>query len=201
MSCVPFCGSGYRRAVSALVALGLVALLAVGCGGSKSSAKVPGAAALTQVARGTIAPGAVIPAPASGDVILTITGGSATNAGKELRLSLAQLDAMRTVTATVYEPFLKRNVTFRGVPLQDLLDVAGAPRGFTEIDSAAYNEYAVTLPATILRHAGVLLATRADGEKIPLDKGGPTRVVFTDNHPDTTNESLWIWSTKVLALR
>lgn len=87
------------------------------------------------------------------------------------------------------------------MPLQDLLDVAGAPRDFTAIDSAAYNEYAVTLPATILRHAGVVLATRADGETIPLDKGGPTRIVFTDSHPDAKNESLWIWSTKVLALR
>ena len=181
--------------------LGLVALLVAGCGGSGSSGQVPGADSLTQVSVGSIAPGDVILAPASGDVILTITGGSATNAGKELRLSLAQLESMRTVTATVYEPFLKRNVTFAGVPLQDLLDIAGVPGGFSKIDSAAYNEYAVTLPATILRHAGVLLATRADGETIPLDKGGPTRVVFTDTHPDTKNESLWIWSTKVLALR
>ena len=201
MSFVSPRGSRHWRVVSALVTLGLVALLVTGCGGSGSSGKVPGADSLTQVSAGSIAPGAVIPAPAGSDVVITITGGSATNAGKELRLSLAQLESMRTVTATVYEPFLKRNVTFQGVPLQDLLDIAGAPGDFTEIDSAAYNEYAVTLPATILRHAGVLLATRADGETIPLDKGGPTRVVFTDTHPDTKNESLWIWSTKVLALR
>lgn len=112
MSFVSLPGSRHRRAVIALGALSLVALVVAGCGGSTSSGKVPGADSLTQVSVGTIAPGAVIPAPAGSDVILTITGGSATNAGKELRLSLAQLESMRTVTTTVYEPFLKRNVTF-----------------------------------------------------------------------------------------
>lgn len=185
-----------------LLALAVIALAVAGCGGSKKSgsAATP-SKAISEVAAGTLKAGDTVPVPAPADVALTITGGTAKDTGGTLALSIAQLESMRTVEATVYEPFLKRNVTFRGVPLQDLLDLAGVPDGFSKIDSVAYNEYAVTLPATILRHQGVVLATRADGKLIPLDKGGPSRIVFTDDHPDTKNESLWIWSTKTMALR
>lgn len=132
---------------------------------------------------------------------LLVAGFGASNAADGLQLSIAQLEQLRTVKAEVYEPFLKRNVVFQGVELQGLMDIASLPEGTEQVDSVAYHEYAVTLPASILKHSGVILATRADGELIPLDKGGPTRIVFTDDHPDTKNESLWIWSTKTLTLK
>lgn len=191
------------RALAPVALLAVVGLAVAGCGGSSSSTSDKGEAspAITEVSAGTITSAGQLELPAKGGTVITLAGFGATNAADGLQLSIAQLEQMRTVKATVYEPFLKRNVEFQGVELQDLLDLAELPVGTKKIDSVAYNEYAVTLPTSILDHSGVILATRADGQLIPLDKGGPTRIVFTDDHPDTENQSLWIWSTKTLTVK
>lgn len=198
----------HAAALPLLIALAVLALVVAGCGsdgGGDSNATASTTTALnsafTEISPGTLVAGDEVPAPAEDDVVLTLTGVGTTNADGELRLSITQLESMRTVEATLYEPFLKRDVTFRGVLLDDLLAIAAPPEGWKAIDSVAYNEYAVTLPSSITRHQGVLLATRADGELIPIDKGGPSRIVFTEDHPDVKNESLWIWSTRSMAFR
>jgi hypothetical protein len=197
-----------RRAAALplLLVLAVLALVVAGCGsggGSEPTGAPKGTptSAVTEIAPGTLVAGDEVSAPAEDDVVLTLTGVGTTNADGELRLSIAQLESMRTVEATLYEPFLKRDVTFRGVLLEDLLAIAAPPEGWEAIDSVAYNEYAVTLPSSITRHQGALLATRADGQLIPIDKGGPSRIVFTEDHPDVKNESLWIWSTRSMAFR
>jgi hypothetical protein len=188
------------RAMLAGTALAIVALTASACGGSTEPA-AEAADGVTEVAAGSLTAGDAVPAPAAADVVLSITGGATSNVGSELRLTLADLASMHTVEADVYEPFLKRRVRFRGVPLADVLALAGAPDGATALDTVALNEYAVTLPLDVLRHPGAIVATQADGAAIPVDDGGPTRVIFTDDHPDTRDESLWIWSLATVRIR
>ncbi|GIG28366.1 molybdopterin-dependent oxidoreductase [Cellulomonas marina] len=147
------------------------------------------------VSAGTVVEVADLTTPAAEDVVLTVEG---TSSGT-VTLSMADLEAMPTVEAEVYEPFLEERVTFRGVALAELLRVVGVPQDATVLHSLALNDYAVDVPLTVADHPGAVLATRADGEPIPLEEGGPTRLVLTDDHPDTRDQSLWIWSIASLA--
>ena len=40
----------------------------------------------------------------------------------------------------------------------------------------------------------LLLATKADGEDMPIDRSGPMRIVFPDSSSLGRNPDLWIWS-------
>ena len=186
----------------------LVALpLAVACGSSEAdgsaatgtSASPASSGPFTEVTAGTLSD-ETVPVPAEGDVTLVVLGAGRANAAGELRLSLADLERLPMVEAVVFEPFIKRDVVFQGVRLEDLLAFADLPDS-AAIHAVALNDYAVDLPVEVLRREGTLLATRADGRPITLEDGGPTRIVFTDDHPDTGNESLWIWSLASLERR
>ncbi|WP_336921079.1 molybdopterin-dependent oxidoreductase [Aquipuribacter sp. SD81] len=175
-----------RTRHAALLAVPLLLLPLAACGEDA-------AAAVTTVSAGSVSTVDDVPAPDEDDVVLTFTGG-ATNTDGELRLSLAQLESMPTVEATVHEPFLDEDVVFRGVPLEDVLALVDLPDDVDTVHTVAYNEYAVDLPLSVADTPGAILATRADGEEIALEDGGPTRVVFTDEHPAAGDEALWIWS-------
>lgn len=189
---------GARRTGIFVVALAAVSVLGA-CGGSTSAAPAH------EVAAARLTPADLATGPAASDTVLTLRGGTRTNAttdgAGELRLTMADLDKMRTVEAEVYEPFLKRRVTFRGVAFEDLLALAGVPAGATTLGTVALNEYAVDIPASVARTPGMILATSMDGVAIPVDDAGPIRIVFTDGHPDAKNDSYWNWSLASVTIR
>ncbi len=193
-----------------LPALGLAAALfaaSAGCGGSATPAS-PGdssqsASGGTTVMRAaTLRPGQRVPMPA-GKALLTLTGKvSATNAGRTIVLDRPVLEQMGLVRVRVYEPWIKKDVEFRGVWLADLLKVAGAAADYAEIRVTALDDYTVTLTAADVRAGGVLLATSAgDGADIAVDKGGPTRIIFVGGVEAGANADQWIWSLKTIDVR
>lgn len=149
------------------------------------------------VRAGTVDSPADLRAPDRADTVLTLTW-PGDDGPASVALSLDQLEQMRTVSADVAEPFLGRTVTFQGVPLGVVLEVAGVPEDVTVLHAVALNEYAVDIPVTVADHPGAILATLADGAPIPVDEGGPTRIVLTADHPDVADEALWIWSLATL---
>lgn len=182
-----------RRGTTRTAALAITAALVLGA----CSSGAPAASAREVSASRLTAADVAIP-PRSVETVLVVRGGAVTNASEdgrnELRLTMADLGAMRTVEAEVYEPFLKRRVTFRGVPFEDVLAFAGVPASAKTLSTVALNEYAVDIPASVVRTPGVIIATSMDGAAIPVDDAGPIRIVFTDDHPDAKNESYWNWS-------
>lgn len=173
-----------RTTGSALATVVVVVALASGCGSQRADAVVTG------VADGTTRSLADLSPADPADVVLTYRPPGS----PVVALSIDQLESMTTVSATVHEPFLDRDVVFQGVPVDALLDVLDVGADVTSLHAVALNEYAVDLPVSIADHPGAILATRADGALIPVDQGGPTRIVFTDDHPDAADQSLWIWS-------
>jgi hypothetical protein len=169
-------------------------VLLTACGGSDESAT------WTSVRATTLTPGDAVPAPDPDDTVLTIAGGTAANGTSGLELDRETIEQLGLVEATIYEPFVAEDVTFRGVPLQSVISLAGPSDSASTMHSVALNDYAVDIPTTVLDHEGVLLATSANGEPIPVDEGGPIRVVFTDSHPDHTDEAYWIWSVSTIDL-
>ncbi|NTW39521.1 MAG: molybdopterin-dependent oxidoreductase [Cellulomonadaceae bacterium] len=175
------------RPAAVLAAGALAAAALTGCSSTASRA--------TEIRPGTITSLDDLEPVDDADLALTITW----DGGEPVRLSIDQLEQMRTVEATIYEPFLKRDVTFQGVELPELLMLTGMPDDLDVLHTVALNEYEVDIPADAAMDDAAILATRADGELIPIDQGGPTRVVLTSDHPDVRDESLWIWSIATIA--
>jgi len=181
----------------AVVATGIVVL--AGCQRDEQGPQAPAAAPSTQeVSPGTLAAGAKVSAP-KGEVVLTMSGEIGThNKGKKLALDIASLEKMRTVRMETTEPFLKRKVTFEGVLLSDLLAVAGVPDSASKVNIVALDDYKVDFNVADVRSSQMLLATKADGKRMPVDKAGPIRIV--DSSSLGRNPDLWIWSVSTMRL-
>jgi hypothetical protein len=181
-----------------LMVVALVAALAVAaCGGEDEKAPQAPASDSSSplvVDDGTLAAGEKISAP-KGAVVLTMSGAiGAPNKGKALELDLASLERMRRVRVEAAEPFLKRRVRFEGVLLADLLAVAGVPESASKVSLTALDDYKVDFKMTDVRSSQMLVATKADGKHMPVDRSGPIRLVFPDSSSLGRNPDLWIWS-------
>jgi hypothetical protein len=180
-----------------LAAVALVAALAVAaCGGEEEAP--PSAATDVSVPRviddGTLTAGQKI-GPPTGEVVLTVSGAiGERNKGRTLELDLASLEKMRRVRLEAAEPFLKRRVMFEGVLLSDLLAVAEVPPSATKVSLTALDDYKVDFKLEDVRSSQMLLATKADGKHMPVDRSGPIRIVFPDASSLGRNPDLWIWS-------
>lgn len=183
-----------------LVVVALVTALAVAaCGGGGEEEAAPKAATPSPstpqvVDDGSLAVGEKIAAP-KGEVVLTVTGDiGAANKGSRLELDLASLEQMRRVRLEAAEPFLKRRVMFEGVLLSDLLAMAGVPDSASRVSVTALDDYKVEFKVADVRSSQMLLATRADGKHMPVDRSGPIRIVFPDGSSLGRNPDLWVWS-------
>ena len=181
-----------------LVVVALVTALAVAaCGGKDEATEQtasPVASSPTVVDAGSLAAGEKIAAP-RGEVVLTLSGAIGEhNKGKRLEFDLANLERMRRVRLEAAEPFLKRRVMFEGVLLSDLLAVAGVPETASKVSLTALDDYKVDFKVADVRSSQMLLATKADGKHMPVDRSGPIRIVFPDSSSLGRNPDLWIWS-------
>jgi hypothetical protein len=181
----------------------LAATLALSACGGKEDTGTPKAATTDSsapqvVADGSLAAGEDVAAP-KGEVVLTVSGDIGTaNKGKTLQLDLASLEQMRQVRLEAAEPFLKRRVQFEGVLLSDLLAVAGAPSSASMVSLTALDDYKVDFKLADVRSSQMLLATKADGKHMPVDRSGPIRIVFPDSSSLGRNPDLWIWSVSAM---
>ena len=175
----------------------MVALAVAACGGKEEASQQsasPAASSPTVVDAGTLAAGEKIAAP-QGEVVLTVSGAIGEhNNGKLLELDLASLERMRQVKLEAAEPFLKRRVMFEGVLLSDLLAVADVPDTASTVSLTALDDYKVDFKVADVRSSQMLLATKADGKHMPVDRSGPIRIVFPDSSSLGRNPDLWIWS-------
>ena len=89
-------------------------------------------------------------------------------------------------------------MTFDGVLLADLLKVAGAPASASKVQITALDDYKVEFTMADVRSSQMLLATRAEGKRMPIDKAGPIRIVFPDGSSLGRNPDLWIWSVSAM---
>jgi DMSO/TMAO reductase YedYZ molybdopterin-dependent catalytic subunit len=139
-------------------------------------------------------PPAPIPSP-SGKAVLTITGAvNNHNEGSAVAFDQSVLDVMATVTANIYEPFIKKDMKFTGVPVVNVLARAGISPTATSIELHALDDFTIELKVSDLADPGILLATKADDARIPVDSGGPIRLVFPADSAVGKNRDIWIWS-------
>jgi hypothetical protein len=185
-----------------LLAAIAVAVLLAGCGrdpGPDPDRTAPSAPVVLREA--TLRPGEAVPAPA-GTPLISVTGeiGPA-NQGDTVALDRRTLARLSQVQLTTYEPWVKKDLSFRGVWLADVLALAGAA-STAEVRVTALDDYAVTFTAADLRAGGILLATSdGTGADIPIEDGGPTRIVFQRGLRAGVNADQWIWSLRSIEVR
>lgn len=177
----------------------LAAVLA-GCG---SDAK-GGDAIATQVRTATLKPGDPVPKP-TGKVVLTLTGDiSTTNVGTTLQFDLATLErlGLSEYRADDYQAEGKV-VTFRGPLLRTILDVAGAGKGAKTLSTVALNDYKADVPISDADAHPVLMATSVDGDRMPVDRYGPIRIVYPnldETFDKTVYDARWVWQLRSIAV-
>lgn len=195
------------RRVGAL--LGAVLVATAGCGGAGPGAAGSGVPAspagslpATDLAAPKLVPGAAVPTPA-GTPVLTVTGRiERPNTAAGLSLDVETIEQLGLRQVTLYDPWAKRRLSFRGVWLADLLDVAGVAGPADAVHLTALDDYEVDLRMTDVRAGGIFLATKTgDGASIPVADGGPTRIVFVGDVPSGRDAKQWIWSLKTLEVR
>lgn len=116
-----------------------------------------------------------------------------TNGDSSTTLSLADLEEIETVRSEVDEPFIKSRTTFEG----PTVDAVFASLGWDTAGEAhiwAINDYAYDIAMTDLVDGDAMIATRENGKAIPVDAGGPARIVFPDWSPIAGTEDAWVWS-------
>ena len=184
-------------------------LVLAGCGNGSAgtpaaevTAKPEATTAARVISVASLTPGQTIAKPA-GKTLFTVTGKIAvTNHGSGLALDRSTVESLGVVQVELYEPWTKKNTTLRGVWLKDLLAAARVPADATTVHVVALDDYAVDLEVSDVRAGGILLATGlADGSAIPIDQGGPVRVVFLNGVAAGANPDQWIWSIKEIAVR
>jgi hypothetical protein len=195
------------RRLLTLTAVALVSLTGTACGSDEPSS--PAAASSASVptpgqtlAAATLRSGQPIPAPKA-PAVLTLTGSiSNKNAAKKLALDPALLDRLGVVRIETYDPWAKKRASFQGIWLADLLKVAGATPTASTVHTTALDDYVIDFTMAEVRAGGMFVATKnGDGSEIPVDKGGPARIVFLDDVAAGENPDRWIWSLSTIEVR
>lgn len=177
-----------RRGLVVLVALlAVMALLLAACGGGSGggSGDAGDGTATTKSPYGDAPP---VDPPAPDEVVLTVTGPSGST-----DYTLAELREKATTSLTIDEPFIKEESSFTGVPMKELFTTAGITDD-DEVDTIALNDYTFAAPAKTFTGSDAVIAVTQDGGDIAIDKGGPIRIIFPNDKPDTSNLDAWNWS-------
>jgi hypothetical protein len=157
------------------------------------------------VAEGTLKPGSAVPAP-KGDVVLTLDGKiGQTNAAGKLQFDMATLESIGTIQYAVDDPFAKKQIVYTGVLLSQLLKVAGAAPDSTALTLKALDDYSTDMKVSDGNKWPIIIATRADGAFMPVDKNGPLISVLPfNNFPEidhVTYDAQWLWSLSAITVK
>jgi hypothetical protein len=162
--------------------IGLLAMVLAAC-----TAAPPAVVSPEPIDDGAVYGGFPVDPPAPDEVVLTLEG------RRTVELTMAELDELAVQQVTFVEPFVKVEQTFRVVPLADLLTLAGIDPRDT-VDTIALNDYRYRDSVRALLDADALLAVARDGSSIPMNAGGPVRLVFDRDSGYHDFLDAWNWS-------
>ena len=122
--------------------------------------------------------------PATGKVILTISGNVAEkNTPTAAVFDLPMLERLPQRNFTTMTPWEKQPVHFTGPLLRDVL--AAAKASGTTIKASALNDYQTAIPMDDAQKFDVILAHKMDGKDIPVKTKGPLFIVYPfDSKPE-----------------
>ena len=108
------------------------------------------------------------------NTVLTITG--KVSAGKEINLTLPDIEAMGTARIVTTTPWHDGKVTFEGVPMSELMEAVGA-EGTTAF-VLALNNYGTDIPLSDFASFEPILAYKMDGQYMEVADKGPLFIIY-----------------------
>lgn len=134
-------------------------------------------------------------------VILTVGGQiGVRNQGAQAVFDLAMLDALPQHTFTTQTPWDDKPVTFRGPRLRDVLAAVRAQG--RQLRATALNDYRIVIPMEDAQRFDVVVATRKNGELMPVRDKGPLFIVYPfDSDPALNHKRYYersIWQLKAI---
>lgn len=120
--------------------------------------------------------------------------------GNVSNFSLDSLGALPTTTIDLFEPFIKVRSRFTGVSLADLFDAVGI-KAADSVSTLALNEYEYVNTAGKFTASNGLVAYEQDGNPIPVDRGGPIRIVFPDGSALSLALEAWNWALRSITVK
>lgn len=133
------------------------------------------------------------PAVAS-DAVIEFENGSSIES-----LTISELESIEMLRVDLYEPFVEADTDFEGPSLDAVAKRLGWPSDGT-VHILALNDYAYDLTLAALVGSHAMIATREHGLEIPIERGGPARIVFPDGTDVSPIEDAWVWSLERLTL-
>ena len=127
---------------------------------------------------------AVALSPATGKVILTLTGKiGEKNAGDKAVFDLAMLEKLPQQTFTTKTPWDRQPVKFNGPLLRDVL--AAAKASGTTLQASALNDYKTLIPLADATRFDMVLAHKMNDQAIPVRTKGPLFIIYPfDTKPE-----------------
>lgn len=135
-----------------------------------------------------------VPDPKSSDVVLTI------KASKTVNFTMGQLVKLATQNISIHEPFVKQIQSFRVLPLKSLFAGIKISSG-AKLNTIALNDYVYLDTAANFFNNSAYLAVGRNGALIPMDQGGPIRIVFDDHSKYAKNLDAWNWSLRTVEVK
>lgn len=173
----------------------LIAMSLVACSTTDTTEET--ADTYTTISDAEITVGDSVPTPTN-NVVLTVAGAiSNTNVDDTLQFDMDTLEKLGLIEYSVDDQQAEGGVvTFQGVLLNDILDIAGIADNATNLDTIALNDYSIDIPLSDAQDYPVMLATRVDGERMTIDRYGPIRIVYpyeSYEFDTVIYDPRWIW--------
>lgn len=126
-----------------------------------------------------------------GKVILTMSGKIAnTNKDGTAQFDMPMIEKLGTQSFETTTPWYDGKVKFEGVPMAKLMEHVGAT-GAT-ITVKALNDYATDIPMDDFKKYPVILASKRDGNYMPVRDKGPLFIVYPyDSDPDLKHQRFY----------
>lgn len=172
-----------KKVIPALLAV----LFLAGCGGAAKTAPTPSPTSSSN----PYGSGFAVDAPADSDVVLTIKGSTTKD------FTMGDLKKLATTKITIAEPFIKKTQTFGVITMKSLFAGVTVP-ATASLNTIALNDYAFKATAANFFGKSAYVAVTLDGGPIPMDAGGPIRIVFDKSSPWFTNLDAWNWSLRTI---
>jgi len=142
--------------------------------------------------------------PASGPVILTVTGSIArTNAPGRAEFDRAMLEALGVEVLATGSSWTDGVQRFEGVRASKVLAAVGAEG--SAVRATALNDYIAEIPIETLQDYPVLLALRQNGATLTARDKGPIWIVFPrDDYPSLDDPRIdlqWVWQLRTIDVR
>jgi hypothetical protein len=135
-----------------------------------------------------------VPDPKATDIVLTIKG------SKTISFTMGQLLKSATTSLTIHEPFVKQVQSFKVISLAKLFTGIHLSSS-AKLNTIALNDYVYLDTAANLFNNKAYLAVARNGALIPMDQGGPIRLVFADNTKYSKNLDAWNWSLRTIEVK